>query len=402
MAKESYQRSREAEKLHVQKIGHTEWLRSKPFLARNGLDVDRALTEIQVFAALVENLPFGPGARILDVGAGPCWVSEWLQKLGYATISCDLAHDMLRVGQGRLRPGSSLVAGDMAALPLADASVDGVVCYGALHHVPNWPEAVAEFHRVLRPHGVLVLQEPGRGHAQQAESIAQMEQFGVLEQDLPPRTLRRACLDVGFSNAWIRPLNGTLGHGRLRIMPAYPFLRAAPRLFLKKRLSRWRCAVLEHGLNMLAPMHLVVAAKGVIWADSLRPETMVARFQRVELPVVVPPDQTFSVELELLNTGLTRWRAETIRDGMGHVRVGVSCLHASDGTLKDLDYARIALPRDLPPGERLKLAARLPGLPAGEWILRFDLVAEGLFWFANKGSRTVSRTIIVTTDAPPV
>jgi SAM-dependent methyltransferase len=177
---------RAAERRHVQLMENAEGLPARPFLGGTSLDVDRALSEIAIFSAMVRCLPSGPGSLVLDLGAGPCWVSEWLQRLRYRTLSLDLAEDMLAIGRRRLAPGSWLCAADMAALPVKARSVDAALCYGALHHVPEWVDILGEVHRVLKDGGVLVLQEPGRGHATQAHSVAQMEQFGVLEQDLPP------------------------------------------------------------------------------------------------------------------------------------------------------------------------------------------------------------------------
>jgi hypothetical protein len=37
----------------------------------------------------------------------------------------------------------------------------------------------------------------------------------------------------------------------------------------------------------------------------------------------------------------------------------------------------------------------VPALPKGKHTLLFDLVSEGLFWFADKGSRPVALTVDV-------
>jgi SAM-dependent methyltransferase len=274
---------RAAERRHVQLMESTEGLPARPFLGGTSLDVDRALTEIAVFSAMARCLPRGPGSLVLDLGAGPCWVSDWLQRLRYRTLSLDLAEDMLAIGRRRLAPGSWVCAGDMAALPVRAGTVDAALCYGALHHVPEWPRVLGEVHRALKDGGVLVLQEPGRGHAAQAQSIAQMEQFGVLEQDLPPRHLARACLRAGFSRVAVRPV-ALLAGGRSRILPPYALWRAAPRVFLHKRIQRLLATVTERLLNLVSPMHIVVAAKGTPWADSRRPETLLARFREVDCP----------------------------------------------------------------------------------------------------------------------
>ena len=52
-----------------------------------------------------------------------------------------------------------LEAGDVAAMPFADASFDLVLDFGIIHHVPVWQEAVGEIHRVLRPGGQFLFEE---------------------------------------------------------------------------------------------------------------------------------------------------------------------------------------------------------------------------------------------------
>jgi ubiquinone/menaquinone biosynthesis C-methylase UbiE len=376
---------RAAERRHVRLMESTEGLPARPFLGGTSLDVDRALTEIAVFSAMVSCLPGGPGSLVLDLGAGPCWVSDWLQRLRYRTLSLDLAEDMLAIGRQRLAPGSWVCAGDMAALPVRAGAVDAVLCYGALHHVPEWTRVLGEMHRVLKDGGVLVLQEPGRGHAAQAHSIAQMEQFGVLEQDLPPRQLARACRRAGFSRVAVRPV-ALLSGGRSRILPPYALWRAAPRVFLHKRLQRLVATVTERLLNLVSPMHIVVAAKGTPWADSRRPDTLLARFRAVDCPTSLRVGVPAPFRVRVQNTGQTRWIAAADPSGGGHVRLGLSLLDAA-GRLRQLDFGRCSLARDVAPGEEIRIEGEVPPLSeAGRYVVRFDLVAEGVSWFGDRGT----------------
>lgn len=51
------------------------------------------------------------------------------------------------------------VQGDAEHLPFEDASFDVLTCCNSFHHYPNQTVAVAEFHRVLRPGGLLLLMD---------------------------------------------------------------------------------------------------------------------------------------------------------------------------------------------------------------------------------------------------
>jgi SAM-dependent methyltransferase len=378
-------RHREAEKTHVRRLPTTAGLEAKPFLDGASLSVDRAQVEIAVFSAMVASLPAGPGSLVLDLGAGPCWVSDWLRKLRYRTVSLDISEDMLRIGRQRMGPAAPICAADMAALPLADSSVDAAVCYAALHHVPEWQAVLDEVFRVLRPGGVLVLQEPGRGHSREPESVAQMQQFGVLEQDLPSRALARACRRAGFSRAIVRPV-AELSHGLIRILPPYAFW-GSPRLLLKRRLRRLLATVAERLLNLWTPIHLVVAMKGTPYADSRRPDAMVARFRDIQIPPVLAPSSPAPFRVRVQNTGLTKWLDEATQSPLGRVRLGISLLDA-DQRIANLDFLRVSLPRAVNPGETVDLSGTLPPLTrSGRMVLRLDMVAEGVCWFSDKGSR---------------
>ena len=58
------------------------------------------------------------------------------------------------------RGNSADLCGDAAALPLADASVDTILCTEVLEHVPDPERTIAEFARVLRPGGAIISTAP--------------------------------------------------------------------------------------------------------------------------------------------------------------------------------------------------------------------------------------------------
>ena len=54
--------------------------------------------------------------------------------------------------------------GDVADLELPDASVDLVFCHQTFHHLIRQEEALAQFHRVLKPGGLLLFAESTRAY----------------------------------------------------------------------------------------------------------------------------------------------------------------------------------------------------------------------------------------------
>ncbi|MCH9817236.1 MAG: class I SAM-dependent methyltransferase [Actinomycetia bacterium] len=97
------------------------------------------------------------GETVLDVGCGTGWFAAGLQRArpDVTVIGVDLSEGML--GKARLAGAANLVQGDGTKLPFADDAVDIVVGRGVLHHLPDPSLALAEWHRILRPGGALVL-----------------------------------------------------------------------------------------------------------------------------------------------------------------------------------------------------------------------------------------------------
>ncbi len=54
---------------------------------------------------------------------------------------------------------AEIAVGDITAIAHPDATFDGVFVFGILHHVPAWRAALRELARVLRPGGVLLVEE---------------------------------------------------------------------------------------------------------------------------------------------------------------------------------------------------------------------------------------------------
>lgn len=124
----------------------------------------RALNDLQRMA------PDTPtGGVVLDIGTGQGHsLPEVAQRFAPAQIH---ALDP--------EPGFEARCADMAAacpvpvtlhaapaerIPLADASVDTVLCHQTLHHIVDQPAALAEIYRVLKPGGQLLLAESTRAY----------------------------------------------------------------------------------------------------------------------------------------------------------------------------------------------------------------------------------------------
>jgi demethylmenaquinone methyltransferase / 2-methoxy-6-polyprenyl-1,4-benzoquinol methylase len=105
----------------------------------------------------------GPGMRALDLACGTGDISFGLAERGARVVGLDITVRMLQIASRKPHRvahsaphAPRFLAGDMMALPLADAQFDLVTAGYGLRNVPRLEPAIAEIHRVLRPGGLLL------------------------------------------------------------------------------------------------------------------------------------------------------------------------------------------------------------------------------------------------------
>jgi SAM-dependent methyltransferase len=111
--------------------------------------------EQPIVRRILDDLPVGTA---LDAACGTGRHTAYLAQLGHRVVGLDQSPEMLARAAERL-PGADLRQADLDQLPLADSAVDVVVCALALTHVPRLAPVMAEFARVLRPGGHLVISD---------------------------------------------------------------------------------------------------------------------------------------------------------------------------------------------------------------------------------------------------
>ncbi len=97
---------------------------------------------------------------IVDVGANDgraCW--EFGIGEGRSLIGIDVSRLLLEEFSSRL-PGMTAIQADGARLPLKSGTVDFLFCTETLEHMTDPAAAVAEFARVLKPGGSMMIQSP--------------------------------------------------------------------------------------------------------------------------------------------------------------------------------------------------------------------------------------------------
>lgn len=229
---EHYRRVRRAERWE----SGTDAITSLPYPAADSPHAARWRRRAASYRALLRTLEaHGPRLRILNLGAGNCWLAWRLAGLGHSVEALDINDDSehglraatgLPVTSGSLR----LVHASLERLPFCDGQFDVVVAAASLHYARDLACSVAEAARVLRKGGPLVLldtplyrdasEAQGRVVRQLLLFMSSAGSIGV--DDIGPAyivaaALRSACTVAGLSYREV-PVHGTVRAtaGRIR------------------------------------------------------------------------------------------------------------------------------------------------------------------------------------------
>jgi ubiquinone/menaquinone biosynthesis C-methylase UbiE len=99
-------------------------------------------------------------ATVLEVAPGPGFLAIELARLGLDVTGVDISRTFIEIARRNAAAAGvtpRFEFGDAAALPLADASVDFVVCRAAFKNFSRPVMALAEMRRVLRAGGTALL-----------------------------------------------------------------------------------------------------------------------------------------------------------------------------------------------------------------------------------------------------
>lgn len=154
---------------------------------------------------LLAALPANPD--VLDIG--PCDGARTLANLPADSVGIDISRDALELARETV-PESALLQGDMANLPIAEDSMDGITAYHAVFHVPReeHPKIYREFARVLAPGGRVLMTLPGG----RFETTRQGWMGGSMFFSAPGREQTLTQLeDAGFEDVRTEMANDPLG-----------------------------------------------------------------------------------------------------------------------------------------------------------------------------------------------
>jgi glycosyltransferase involved in cell wall biosynthesis/2-polyprenyl-3-methyl-5-hydroxy-6-metoxy-1,4-benzoquinol methylase len=368
-------------------------LRTKPFYnlahkperyAGDGIDAD-TFRHFCDFANVAAALALPHDRRILDVGCGSGWLSEYFARLGYDVTGIDISPDLIAIARERVERvpyGADhetplrcrFLVHDIEGAPLAD-EFDAVVCYDSLHHFEDERAVLRSLAAMTRTGGSLFILEgdrPEEGSEPEGELLEVMRAYGTLESPFGREYLRALLDEFGFAvvgdyvsvNGLFE--RGSLEGGRLRVEPP------EVNYLLCKKVTN------EPGR----------AASSV--PDSRKPSRPSARMTFTEgWPREVERGSTTKATLVIENTGDTLWLVGAA-ERAGSCMLGVR-LFDEAGALVAERHGTPPLPRALAPGESATVRFELKAPhAAGLYTLKLDLVAQHVCWFEQRGSTPLS------------
>lgn len=342
----------------------------KPFAEPN-----EAAVILSHFAGMIVHLQPRRGVRLLDFGAGSCWTSRYFAQLGAEVTACDVSPSALKIGQKLLelqpivgqRPAIRFKHFDGKTLDFADREFDRIAVMDAFHHVPNQEETLAELYRVLDAPGRIVMVEPGPEHSRSQQSQDEMRRFTVVERDIEVVEIARIARHVGFNEV------------RVGIYAGIPWLVSADEF--DSHLEEGTVAV-DASRHFLQNHRLLVFDKEGPSKNDSRNSPLFARLSAKHLGM-----HRFAVEIS--NPTTVTWLGT--RTNYGTVNLGVHLI-SPRGEMIVRDFARFPLRADGLPfdaGQTTTIEVELPPDIPTDMVIEFDLVSEGISWFADQGTETI-------------
>jgi len=123
-----------------------------------------------------------PGSRVLEIAPGPGYFSIELAKMGrYEVTALDISKTFVEIARKNAEQAGVQVdvrLGSASEMPFENETFDFTFCQAAFKNFTRPAQAIAEMHRVLRPHGRSVIVDLRRDASMQ-EIDREVKNMGV-------------------------------------------------------------------------------------------------------------------------------------------------------------------------------------------------------------------------------
>lgn len=163
-------------------------------------DAEAGILVAQMAAAL-QIFPHAP-QKLLDLGCGTGWTSRFFAQAGYDVTGYELSPEAVKIAASLihvdLKSRLKFICGDYEKMPFEN-EFDCALFIDSLHHSQNEAKVLRQVFNALKPGGICIAIEPGKGHARTSKSQEAIRRYGVTERDLPPKVLAASAKQAGFT-----------------------------------------------------------------------------------------------------------------------------------------------------------------------------------------------------------
>lgn len=169
-----------------------------------------------------QKLGVEPPARLLEVGCGTAWMSEFFAAMGFSIMATTIEEDSRiyaekRMESLRVKGLSADIEFRTAPMEYIDKAVedvepfDGLFVYEALHHAYSWEKSIGAFARCLKPGGwCIIANEPNLLHTFVSYRVGKLS--NTHEVGINPGSLQRKLKEAGFSKVVVLENRFHLGY----------------------------------------------------------------------------------------------------------------------------------------------------------------------------------------------
>ncbi|WNF07085.1 class I SAM-dependent methyltransferase [Brevibacillus borstelensis] len=142
---------------------------------------------------------------VLDAGCGDGYASCKLAASGYTVEGVDIAGEMIRLAKDRAndRAKNGEIAvrfqtGDVSSLPFSDQTFSGILCINVTEFTPSPLAALLEFHRLLKPGGILLLGILGPTAGPRGHSYRRLYGEATIQNTMMPWEAKQLASENGY------------------------------------------------------------------------------------------------------------------------------------------------------------------------------------------------------------
>jgi 2-polyprenyl-3-methyl-5-hydroxy-6-metoxy-1,4-benzoquinol methylase len=180
-----------------------QWLHDKPFSSYDREESQKNFHDFSTILFLLnQNAP--KAKKILELGCGPGWLSNFLSKMDYQVSGLDISDGMIAIARenaAKQKLDTKFYVKDLEEIDQDQISKnDIVIFYDALHHCLDDEKAMQAAYAYLKPNGILILAEPNAIHTENEGAKTAVDKYGVTERGIIIKNISSYLKSIGFES----------------------------------------------------------------------------------------------------------------------------------------------------------------------------------------------------------